>query len=84
MSKTQKNLIFLERQFNTIKGLIPIANLCVSESVLPDKLIKGFFREHLTYWDVIQSSSEKKLWKVDLTEEEEQSVRESIILMMDL
>lgn len=84
MSKTLKNLRFYERQFNTIKGLIPIANSCISASIEPDKLVTGFFRKHSMYWDVMQSPIKKKLWEIGLTTEEEYALSERIVQMMNL
>ena len=84
MSKTLNNLKFYERQFNTIKGLIPIANSCISASIEPDKLVTGFFREHSIHWDVLQSPIKKKLWEVGLTTKEEYALLERIVFMMNL
>lgn len=84
MSKTQENLLFYERQFNTIKKLIPFANNCLSESLAPSKLIKGYFLEHSNYWDIIQSSQRKQNLQIKLTTEEENSLSEKMVSMMDL
>ncbi len=84
MSKTLKNLRFYEQQFNTIKGLIPFANSCISESIAPGKLVKGFFHEHLIYWDVLQSPSKKKIWEIGMTTKEEYSLLERMVQMMNL
>ena len=84
MSKTQQNLIFLERQFNTIKGLIPFANSSLAASISPDKLIKGYFLEHSNSWDILQSAQRKKVHEIELNEEEEKALSEQMVLMMKL
>jgi len=84
MPKTHHKLLFYERQFNTIKGLIPVANTCISESIEPDKIAKGFFTEHLGYWEITQSPQQKKLWKIAWAQEEEYVLLERMVIMMNL
>ena len=84
MPKTHENLLFYERQFRTIKKLIPVANNCLSESLAPSKLIRGYFLEHSKYWDIIQSSQRKRVLQVELTPEEEDALSEKMVSMMNL
>lgn len=84
MAKARNKLIFYERQFNTIKGLIPVANSCISASIMPEKLVKKYFSYHMTYWDIIQSPKQKEIWKVELSQKEKYPLLERMVQMINL
>ncbi|MCB0855884.1 MAG: hypothetical protein KDD63_26865 [Bacteroidetes bacterium] len=81
---TIKNLKFLERQFKSIKELIPISNHYLSQASLPEKLIKKYFLTHSSFWDTLQSKENHQLYRIHLTEEDEKFISHRILAILEL
>lgn len=77
MTEVTNNLVFLERQYNSIKGLIPLTNDLITESGSSEKLIKSYFREISSFWDILQSPEKREVLKVSLSSDEESFLLEN-------
>ena len=78
------NLKFLERQFNTIKLLIPEANLRMSEALAPEKMVQKYFQQYASDWDKLTSGSYVDFWPGELSERETHFLYKKLMGIMKL
>ena len=83
-SNTRNNLVFLERQFNTVKTLIPTANEYISKSSAPEKIVIKYFNVQSRNWDMIKFKKKLNVYEINLSEKEEWFLSERIVLLMNL
>ena len=84
MTEVTKNLVFLERQYNSIKRLIPLANDLIADSCSSERLIKSYFRDISSFWDILQSPEKREIMKITLSSDEESFLLEIIKELMTL
>ncbi|MEM9718995.1 MAG: hypothetical protein AAGA10_07100 [Bacteroidota bacterium] len=83
-SKPSSDLLFLERQFNSIKLLIPEVNLCMSRASAPGKLMKNYFQQYARDWDHLKSGSYANIWPGELSEREVHFLYRKLLGVMKL
>lgn len=77
-----RNLVFLERQFNDIKPLIPVANALIAAGHAESKLVKNAFRQCSAYWDQLHTVPEIKLPIHEIPEEEKDLLQKILFTSM--
>lgn len=82
--ETLKNLALLERQFDAVKKLIPVANEYLAMTRSVSQRFKNYFLVYLQSWESLNSPVLRKALQINITEEEELLLSSTVLYMMKL